>query len=83
VLDAVADIEVDLTSDKVRMPHEVVTFDSVRVTSLDWQGYPILRFAKCPLVAPVIVQRLDQRSTGAGDCSDSPLLPERVRTALA
>jgi nicotinate dehydrogenase subunit B len=82
VLDAVADIEVDLTSDKVRMLHKEVTLDSVRVTSLDWRSYPILRFAEGPIVAPVIVQRLEQRSTGAGECSVTPL-PERVRTARA
>jgi CO/xanthine dehydrogenase Mo-binding subunit len=49
------------------MLHEEVHFDGARVTSLDWQGYPILRMADCPAVTPVIVQRLNERSTGAGE----------------
>ena len=40
---------------------------AARVTSLDWQGYPILRMDACPAVTPVIVQRLNERSTGAGE----------------
>ena len=35
--------------------------------SLDWKGYPILRFDECPEVTPVVVQRLDQKSSGAGE----------------
>jgi nicotinate dehydrogenase subunit B len=50
-----------------RMFKEEVTFDSAAVTSLDWSSYPILRFDECPEVTPVVVQRLDQRSTGAGE----------------
>ena len=37
------------------------------MTSLDWQGYPILRFEDCPAITPVVVQRPDERSTGAGE----------------
>jgi nicotinate dehydrogenase subunit B len=37
------------------------------VTSLDWNTYPILRFEESPEVTPIVVQRLDQRSTGAGE----------------
>jgi nicotinate dehydrogenase subunit B len=50
-----------------RMLHEEVTFNKTNVTSLDWNGYPILRFEECPKVTPVVVQRLDQRSSGAGE----------------
>ncbi|MEP7313703.1 MAG: molybdopterin cofactor-binding domain-containing protein, partial [Pseudomonadota bacterium] len=50
-----------------RLLKEEVTFDDVRVTSLDWVSYPILRFAECPAITPVVVQRLDERSTGAGE----------------
>ncbi|HEV7631636.1 MAG TPA: molybdopterin cofactor-binding domain-containing protein [Steroidobacteraceae bacterium] len=50
-----------------RMLKEEVTFDDVRVTSLDWSSYPILRFAECPQITPIVVQQLDQRSTGAGE----------------
>ncbi|HXY79721.1 MAG TPA: molybdopterin cofactor-binding domain-containing protein, partial [Candidatus Bathyarchaeia archaeon] len=50
-----------------RMLLEEVTFNKTNVTSLDWNSYPILRFEECPEVVPIVVQRLDQRSTGAGE----------------
>ena len=50
-----------------RMLKEEVTFNKTNVTSLDWNSYPILRFEECPEVTPIVVQRLDQRSTGAGE----------------
>jgi CO/xanthine dehydrogenase Mo-binding subunit len=46
---------------------EEVTFDKSGVTSLDWVSYPVLRFAEHPDVVPVVVQRLDEPSTGAGE----------------
>ncbi len=50
-----------------RMLKEEVTLNTTNVTSLDWNSYPILRFEECPGVTPVVVQRLDQRSSGAGE----------------
>lgn len=50
-----------------RMLLEEVTFNKTNVTSLDWGSYPILRFEQCPQVTPVIVQRLDEASSGAGE----------------
>jgi nicotinate dehydrogenase subunit B len=50
-----------------RMLKEEVTFNRTNVTSLDWNSYPILRFEECPEVTPIVVQRIDQRSTGAGE----------------
>jgi CO/xanthine dehydrogenase Mo-binding subunit len=50
-----------------RMFKEEVTFSTTNVTSLDWNTYPILRFEESPEVTPLVVQRLDQRSTGAGE----------------
>jgi nicotinate dehydrogenase subunit B len=50
-----------------RMFYEEVTFTKTNVTSLDWASYPILRFKECPEVTPVVVQRLNERSTGAGE----------------
>ena len=46
---------------------EEVTFDRTGVTSLDWVSYPILRFAEHPDVVPVVVQRMEEPSTGAGE----------------
>ncbi len=50
-----------------RLLKEEVTFSTTNVTSLDWNSYPILRFAEAPAVTAIVVQRLDQKSTGAGE----------------
>ena len=50
-----------------RMLKEEVTFNTTNVTSLDWNTYPILRFEECPQVTPIVVQRVNERSTGAGE----------------
>jgi len=50
-----------------RMLLEEITFDTNSVTSLDWASYPILRFADCPEVTPIIVQRLNEPYSGAGE----------------
>jgi CO/xanthine dehydrogenase Mo-binding subunit len=50
-----------------RMFHEEVKFDKTAVTSLDWRSYPILRFDECPEVTPVVVQRVNEKPSGAGE----------------
>lgn len=50
-----------------RMLLEEITFNDTGVTSLDWSTYPIIRFDRCPEVTPVIVQRLNEPSSGAGE----------------
>lgn len=60
-------IEGQLVQTASRMLLEEVQFDTERVTSLDWQSYPVLRMDACPEVTPIIVQRPQERSTGAGE----------------
>lgn len=60
-------IEGQLVQTASRMLLEEVSFDRSRVTSHDWSSYPILRFQDCPAVTPIVVQRLNERSTGAGE----------------
>lgn len=50
-----------------RVLKEEVTFDGSHVTSLDWDSYPVLRFDECPAVTPIVVQRMNEPSTGAGE----------------
>lgn len=50
-----------------RMLFEEVTFDEHGVTSLDWNGYPVMRFEDCPQVTPVVVQRIEAPPSGAGE----------------
>jgi nicotinate dehydrogenase subunit B len=46
---------------------EEVKFNQTNVTSLDWNSYQTLRFAEHPAVTPIVVQRINERSTGAGE----------------
>jgi CO/xanthine dehydrogenase Mo-binding subunit len=50
-----------------RMLSEEVTFDEQGVTSLDWSSYRVMRFADCPEIVPLVVQRLHEPSLGAGE----------------
>jgi nicotinate dehydrogenase subunit B len=50
-----------------RVLKEEVLFDKRGVTSLDWESYPVMRFAEHPAVTPVVVQRMEEPSTGAGE----------------
>jgi CO/xanthine dehydrogenase Mo-binding subunit len=56
-----------MTQSTSRVLKEEVTFDHEHVTSLDWASYPMLRFAEHPEVVPVVVQRPEEPSTGAGE----------------
>ncbi len=49
-----------------RVLKEAVRFSQTNVTSLDWESYPVLRFAEHPQVTPVLVPRRDA-SVGAGE----------------
>jgi len=46
---------------------EEVQFNATNVTSLDWNSYRTLRFFEHPAVTPIVVQQLNEKSTGAGE----------------
>jgi CO/xanthine dehydrogenase Mo-binding subunit len=46
---------------------EEVRFNKSNVTSLDWASYPILRFKDSPRVTPIVVQRINEQVSGAGE----------------
>lgn len=53
---------------------EEVRFDSTGVTSLDWSGYPILRFSDVPEeIAITLLNRPDKPMVGAGEATTSPV----------
>jgi nicotinate dehydrogenase subunit B len=56
-----------MTQAASRMLKEEVRFDRNGVTSTDWESYPILRFGEHPACTPIVVQRLNEPSTGAGE----------------
>jgi CO/xanthine dehydrogenase Mo-binding subunit len=53
--------------------YESVTFDDTRITSIDWQTYPILRFNSVPESIEVhIVDRPGQPFLGSGETGQGP-----------
>ena len=64
-----------------RALHEGVTFNTKRVTGLDWVSYPILRFKDHPNITYTVTQRLDLPSTGAGEPPDAAI-PAAIANAF-
>jgi CO/xanthine dehydrogenase Mo-binding subunit len=52
---------------------EQVRFDRTRITSVNWDTYPILRFSEVPQVQAAIVPEPDQPETGAGEVAQGPV----------
>jgi nicotinate dehydrogenase subunit B len=53
--------------------YESVTFDDTRITSIDWQAYPILRFNSVPERVEVhIINRPGQPFLGSGETGQGP-----------
>jgi CO/xanthine dehydrogenase Mo-binding subunit len=63
-----------MTQGASRALYEEVTFDKHRVTSLDWVGYPIMRFKDHPNVTFSLVQRFDIPSVDTGSVASDGLL---------
>jgi CO/xanthine dehydrogenase Mo-binding subunit len=51
---------------------EEVRFDRMRVTSLDWETYPILRFPDAPEVETVLIDRPGEPYLGSGEAAQGP-----------
>jgi nicotinate dehydrogenase subunit B len=51
---------------------ERVRFDRTRVTSDDWESYPILRFSETPDIRVQLLDRPDLPSVGAGEAAQGP-----------
>jgi nicotinate dehydrogenase subunit B len=54
---------------------EQVTFDLSNVTSLDWHGYPIIRFKDAPTVDVILLDNPGVPATGSGEPSVNPIAP--------
>ena len=52
---------------------ERVRFDRTRITSVNWDSYPILRFTDVPQVEVRIVDAPGERETGAGEVAQGPV----------
>lgn len=51
---------------------EQVTFDQTRVTSVDWESYPILKFTDAPEIETVLIDRPAEPSLGSGEATQGP-----------
>ncbi|MEE8556943.1 MAG: molybdopterin cofactor-binding domain-containing protein [Myxococcota bacterium] len=60
---------------------EEVCFDRTRVTSTDWEGYPILTFTEVPPVETVLIDRPGEPYLGSGEASQGPT-PAAIANAL-
>jgi nicotinate dehydrogenase subunit B len=51
---------------------EQVGFDRSRITTTDWEDYPILRFREVPAVEVVLINRPEEPALGAGEIATVP-----------
>jgi len=51
---------------------EQVMFDRTRITSVDWESYPILRFGAAPEIETVLVDRPGEPFLGSGEATQGP-----------
>jgi nicotinate dehydrogenase subunit B len=56
-----------------RTLHEEVRFDRSRVTSVDWNSYPVLRFPEAPSIEVALIDHPDQPPYGAGEAASAPV----------
>jgi nicotinate dehydrogenase subunit B len=69
-------IEGNVLQSTSRALKEQVTWEDSRITSVDWDTYPILKFSEVPVVEVGLINRPDQRAVGAGE-------PASITTAPA
>ena len=56
-----------------RTLHEEVLFDRSRVTSVDWNSYPILRMTEAPIVEVALLNRPNEPILGGGEAASAPV----------
>src|SRR6202007_2288184 len=66
-------VEGNIVQTLSRTLHEEVKFDRSKVTSVDWSGYPILRFPEAPKIEVALIDRPDQPPYGAGEAASAPV----------
>jgi CO/xanthine dehydrogenase Mo-binding subunit len=68
-----AQLEGNIIQTLSRALHEEVVYDRDRVTTVDWNSYPILKFPEVPALEFELIQRLDQPPLGAGEAASTPV----------
>ena len=64
-----------------RILKEEVKFDRQRVTSTDWNSYPILQFPEIPEVVIQLIDRPNEKPWGAGEMAPA-IVPSAVANAI-
>jgi nicotinate dehydrogenase subunit B len=64
-----AQVEGSIIQTLSRVLMEEVQFDRSRVTSVDWNSYPILRFAEVPKIEIALIDRPTEPPVGAGEAA--------------
>ena len=65
-------IQANLIQSLGRTVKEEVTFDGSKVTSVDWNTYPVVRWPDVPRVEIVLLNRPEIAPSGAGEPSSRP-----------
>ncbi len=60
---------------------EAVRFDPVRITSVDFESYPILTFREVPEIETHVIQRADAKPMGVGEATQGPT-PAAIANAV-
>ena len=68
-----AQVEGNVLQTLSRALHEEIVYDRERVTTVDWQAYPILTFPEVPTIEVELIQRLDAPPLGAGEAASAPV----------
>ena len=68
-----AQVEGNVLQTLSRALHEEIVYDRERVTTVDWQAYPILTFPEVPKIEVELIQRLDAPPLGAGEAASAPV----------
>ena len=68
-----AQVEGNILQTLSRTLHEEIVYDRERVTTVDWQAYPILTFPEVPAIEVELIQRLDAPPLGAGEAASAPV----------
>jgi nicotinate dehydrogenase subunit B len=74
-------IQANLIQSLSRTLKEEVTFDQARVTSMDWNTYPIVRWSDVPQVEVILLNHPEIAPSGAGEPSSRPT-PAAINNAI-
>ena len=76
-----AQVEGNILQTLSRALHEEIVYDRDRVTTVDWQSYPILTFPEAPVVESELINRPADPPWGVGEPS-AAVVPSAISNAV-